>query len=147
VAHASTLQRKIFSLVTGAHARLYRRTGGRFLASVPGSPVLLLTTTGRRSGEPRTVPLAYLDDAGRFVVCGSYGGSDTTPAWVLNLAAHPAATVEVGRRGVEVTASEAEGEEYDRLWARLVAATPAFAGYRTRTTRHLPLLVLTPAAG
>ena len=104
--------------------------------------MLLLTTTGRKSGERRTRPVGYLPDGDRFLVCGSNGGSDHPPAWSLNLRAHPDATVEVGARTLSVTASEITGEEYETAWDRYVAANPGFAGYRTKTTRHLPIFTL-----
>jgi deazaflavin-dependent oxidoreductase (nitroreductase family) len=81
-----------------AQVWIYRRTKGRLAGSVRGTPVLLLTTTGRKSGASRTRPVGYLPDAGRFVVCGSNGGADRSPAWALNLRSHPEATVEVGAR-------------------------------------------------
>ena len=121
---------------------IYRRTKGRRTGSVRGTPVLLLTTTGRKSGERRTRPVGYLPDGDRFLVCGSNGGSDHPPAWSLNLRAHPDATVEVGARTLSVTASEITGEEYETAWDRYVAANPGFAGYRTKTKRHLPIFTL-----
>lgn len=121
---------------------IYRRTKGRRAGSVRGTPVLLLTTTGRKSGERRTRPVGYLPDGDRFLVCGSNGGSDHPPAWSLNLRAHPDATVEVGARTLSVTAAEITGEEYETAWDRYVAANPGFAGYRTRTKRHLPIFIL-----
>jgi len=121
---------------------IYRRTKGRRAGSVRGTPVLLLTTTGRKSGERRTRPVGYLPDGDRFLVCGSNGGSDHPPAWSLNLRAHPDATVEVGARTLSVTASEITGEEYETAWDRYVAANPGFAGYRTKTKRHLPIFTL-----
>ena len=121
---------------------IYRRTKGRRAGSVRGTPVLLLTTTGRKSGERRTRPVGYLPDGDRFLVCGSNGGSDHPPAWSLNLRAHPDATVEVGARTLSVTASEITGEEYETAWDRYVAANPGFAGYRTKTKRHLPIFIL-----
>jgi len=121
---------------------IYRRTKGRRAGSVRGTPVLLLTTTGRKSGERRTRPVGYLPDGDRFLVYGSNGGSDHLPAWSLNLRAHPDATVEVGARTFSVTASEITGEEYETAWDRYVTANPGFAGYRTKTTRHLPIFIL-----
>ncbi len=125
---------------------LYRRTKGRRAGSVRGTPVLLLTTTGRRSGERRTRPIGYLPDGDRFVVCGSNGGSDRSPAWALNLRHQPGAVVEVGDRTLSVTADEVTGAEYEDLWDRYITAYPGFAGYRQKTTRHLPLFILAEAA-
>ena len=121
---------------------IYRRTKGRRAGSMGGTPELLLTTTGRRSGESRTRPVGYLPDGERFLVCRSNGGSDHAPAWSLNLRTHTDATVEVGDRTLSVTASEITGEEYEDAWARYIAAYPSFAGYRRKTQRHLPIFEL-----
>jgi deazaflavin-dependent oxidoreductase (nitroreductase family) len=95
-----------------AQVWIYRRSKGRLVGSVRGTPVLLLTTTGRKSGASRTRPVGYLPDGERFMVCGSNGGSDHAPAWALNLRSHPDATVEVGPRTVSVTATEVTGGDY-----------------------------------
>jgi deazaflavin-dependent oxidoreductase (nitroreductase family) len=121
---------------------IYRRTKGRRAGSVRGTPVLLLTTTGRKSGQRKTRPVGYLPDGDRFLVCGSNGGSDHPSAWSLNLRANPDATVEVGAKTLSVTASEITGEEYETAWAKYIAAYPGFAGYRTKTKRHLPIFIL-----
>lgn len=78
------------------------------------------------------------------MVCGTYAGSDTTPAWALNLTANPHATVEVGGRTLKVTSTPAQGAEYDRLWTATVARMPRYEDYRTKTSRRFPLVVLTP---
>jgi len=121
---------------------VYRRTKGRLAGSMGGTPVLLLTTTGRRSGASRTRPVGFLPDGERLLVCGSNGGADRSPAWALNLRSHPDATVEVGARTLSVVATEVTGAEYEDVWARYVAAYPGFAGYRTKTQRHLPIFIL-----
>jgi len=123
---------------------IYRRSKGRLAGSVRGTPVLLLTTTGRKSGASRTRPVGYLPDGERFVVCGSNLGSDHAPAWALNLGSHPEATVEVGARTVSVMATEVTGGAYEDAWARYIAAYPGFACYRTKTRRHLPIFILQP---
>jgi deazaflavin-dependent oxidoreductase (nitroreductase family) len=108
--------------------------------------VLLLTTTGRKSGMRRTRPLGYYRDDSRFVICGSNGGSDTTPAWTLNLRSDPNATIEVGAESWAVTTSEAVGDEYERLWQAFTGANPNYLGYLEKTQRKLPLVVLEPVA-
>jgi len=125
-----------------AQVWLYRRTQGRRAGSVRGTPVLLLTTTGRKSGVSRTRPIGYLPDSDRFVVCGSNGGSDHHPAWALNLRGHPHATAEVGPRTLTVTATELTGDDYETMWTRYTTAYPAYAAYRTKTRRHLPIFIL-----
>ena len=81
------------------------------------------------------------------MVCGSNGGSDRSPAWALNLRHHPDAVVELGARTVSVTAVEVTGAEYENIWEMYVARYPSFAGYRKKTTRQLPLFILSEAAG
>ena len=104
--------------------------------------MLLLTTTGRKSGERRTRPVGYLPDGDRVPGVWLQRRLGSSPAWSLNLRAHPDATVEVGARTLSVTAAEITGEEYETAWGRYVAANPGFAGYRTRTKRHLPIFIL-----
>ena len=126
------------------HAVTYRSSRGRLLSRFGRAEVLLLTTTGRRSGAPRTVPLLYVEDGGTFVVVGSVGGHDAHPAWVLNLRANPDATVRIGPRVVPVVAEDAAEAARPRLWERLVATYPGYAGYRERTSRRFPIVVLRP---
>lgn len=104
---------------------LYRRTGGR-IALTGRAPVLLLSTTGRRSGLERTVPLFYLRDGGCLVICNVNPGFEGPNPWVLNLRAQPRATVQVGRETYAVTAHEATDEETDRYWPRLTKIWPAY---------------------
>ena len=107
--------------------------------------VLLLTTTGRKSGKQRTTPLLYLEDAGRYVVIASVGGAPKHPAWYLNLLANPAATIEVGRRKLAVTASTASPEERARLWPLAVQMYRGYEDYQAKTTREIPVVILSPA--
>ena len=126
---------------------VYRLSGGRVMGRMPsGAPIFLLTTTGRKSGQRRTVPLLYLADGDDFVVVGSQGGAPRHPGWFLNLEANPQAEVELGRRRVPVTASRLSDQERDRVWPRLVAIYPPYAEYRRRTTRSIPVVRLSPRA-
>lgn len=144
MAKAGKLQRKGTAAFTSGHVRLYRLTRGRLGATMSGHPILLLSTTGRKTGARRTRPVMFIRDTETYVVCGTYAGSDSTPAWALNLQANPDATVELEGRKLQVTAGEAEGAEYERLWKSFVSEIPTFAEYQTKTERHLPILVLTP---
>jgi deazaflavin-dependent oxidoreductase (nitroreductase family) len=118
-------------------------SGGRLAGRIAGgAPVLLLTTTGRKSGKQRTTPLLYLDDAGRYVVIASVGGAPKHPAWYLNLLTNPAATVEVGKRKLAVTAATASPEERARLWPLAVQMYAGYAGYQAKTTREIPVVIL-----
>lgn len=128
------------------HRAIYEKTGGRWMARLAGIDMLLLTTTGRRSGEPRTTPLACFARGDDWVVVGSNNGQDRDPAWWLNLAANPEATVRVGRRRLAVRARLATGTERDELWPWLVERNPVYARYERRTTRPIPVVILSPAA-
>ncbi len=131
-----------FPIMWGLHRGLLRASRGRLGAQVRGLPVLLLTSTGRRSGEPRTVALSYLEHDGGYAVVASNAGADDHPAWWLNLEADPAATVEIRGRRQAVRARLAAGDEAARLWQAVVAANPDFAVYEERTDRELPVVVL-----
>ena len=107
---------------------------------------MLLTTTGRKTGKQRTTPLLYLEDGGRYVVIASVGGAPKHPIWYLNLLASPAATIEVGRRKLDVTAETAPPEERDRLWQLATQMYPPYDDYRAKTEREIPVVILTSAA-
>jgi F420H(2)-dependent quinone reductase len=124
---------------------LYRLTGGRVGGSLDGTPVLLLNTTGRKSGELRTAPVAYLDDGERQIVIGSNAGHKNEPAWSLNLKANPEAEVEIGRKRRPVRARIAEGEERAELWRRINEQYSGFDDYAARTNRDIAVFVLDPA--
>lgn len=124
------------------HPKVYAWTGGRVGGSLMGLPVLLLTTTGRKSGQKRTKALMYLPQGEDFVVIASNLGSDRHPAWWLNLQAGPNAAVQVGSAHHAVRAREAEGEERERIWRALVDKAPAYDDYKARTTRRIPVVVL-----
>lgn len=131
---------------TRLHTSLYRATDGKVGGRMVGSPVLLLVTTGRKTGRERTTPLLYLEDGGRYVIVASNGGAATAPAWWLNLQANPEATVEVGGRKTRVRAREAEGEERARLWKMLVRMYGPYEGYKRKTDREIPVILLEPVA-
>ena len=107
-----------------------------------GVPVLLLTTTGRKSGREWTVPVLYQTDGDRWVVVASAAGNPRHPAWWLNLRSHPDATVQIGRDTHPVHAAEVDGDERARLWRLMAAAYPAYDDYTRRTTRTIPVVVL-----
>jgi deazaflavin-dependent oxidoreductase (nitroreductase family) len=136
--------RLAWRLGSGAHAGVYRATGGKVFGRMGKSPILLLNTVGRKSGKKRTSPLLYVMDGEDFVIIASKGGAATHPAWHLNLMANQEATVEVGDREVQVEAEEADPEDRTRLWQRMVEMYPAYDDYQKRTEREIPLLVLHP---
>jgi len=123
---------------------LYRLTRGRLMGKVGRAPVLLITTTGRRSGQQRTAPVLYLADGERLVVIGSNAGYERPPAWSLNLEANPDAEVEVGSRRLSVRARIADGEERADLWRRCNEQYGGFDEYRERTDRRIRVFVLEP---
>lgn len=128
--------------VAAFHALLYRATRGRLGRRLGGHPVLLLTTTGRRSGRRHTVPLLYLREGTDLVVIASFAGHDRHPAWYLNLTADPRAVAQVEGKRFPVLAREATPEERPHLWAQAVAEYPGYTGYQERTSRRIPLVLL-----
>ena len=108
-------------------------------------PLLLLHHTGAKSGRSYINPLAYMADGDRYVIFGSKGGAPEHPAWCFNLKAGPDVEIEVGTETMAATASEASGEERDRLYNAMAAAVPVFSEYATKTGRQIPVIVLTPA--
>jgi F420H(2)-dependent quinone reductase len=133
--------------VTKLHVAAYRATGGRIGGRLMNSPVLLLLTTGRKTGKERTTPLLYLEDGVNYATVASNGGTTGDPVWWLNLKANPEAAVEIGGRKLRVRAEEIEGEEKRRLWARLVKMYPPYESYQRRTDREIPVVVLRPVEG
>ena len=134
--------RLFITLMSKTHAFWYRATGGSFGARVRGMPVLLLTTTGRKSGKPRTTPLMYLEDGADIVVIASNSGDDRDPAWWRNLKAHPDATIQVGRERRTVHAAWATADEKARIWPKLTAKNADYDEYAKRTTRDIPVVIL-----
>jgi deazaflavin-dependent oxidoreductase (nitroreductase family) len=126
----------------GTHLALYRATGGRIGGSMGALRVLLLTTTGRKSGRSRTAPLVYFEDGDRLVVIGSKGGDPRDPLWWENLKANPEASVQVGATTRRVRARLASPEERARLWPRVKAENSAYAGYERKTRREIPVVLL-----
>ena len=126
-----------------AHVRRYRETGGA-VGHVwkRGSKILLLTTTGRRTGEPSTVPLIYENDGDAYVIVASKGGADAHPGWYRNLAKEPRVEVQVLDEVFAATARTATGEERERLWRLAARQWPDYDVYRTRTDREIPVVVL-----
>ncbi len=123
---------------------LYRLSGGRLGGRVGRAPVLLLTTTGRRSGEPRTAPVVYLADGERVVLIDTNAGNEKLPAWSLNLSANPEAVIEIGRQRRRVRARVAQGEERAELWRRHVEQFAGFDFYLTKLERTPTVWVLEP---
>ena len=125
------------------HVRVYRETGGeRGYIWRNGTTILLLTTTGRKSGEERTTPLIHRVDGDRWIVVASKGGTPDHPAWYLNLAENPDIEIQVKDEVIPVTASTVEGEERDRLWSLMTEVWPDYDAYQSNTDRKIPIVAL-----
>ena len=121
----------------------FRTHEGKVKGPFEGATLLLLNTTGAKSGKQRTSPLMYLPDHNRLIIFASKGGAPMNPDWYHNLLAHPEASVEVGTETFPVTATVVTGEERDRLYAMHAKRFPQFADYETKTTRKIPVVALT----
>jgi deazaflavin-dependent oxidoreductase (nitroreductase family) len=122
----------------------FRANEGRVGGPFEGAPVLLLTSTGAKSGEHRTTPVVYQPDGDRMVIFASKAGAPENPAWYHNLRANPSATVEVGNDTVEVEAVVTEGDERERLFSKQKELMAQFADYEQKTTRQIPVVALKP---
>jgi F420H(2)-dependent quinone reductase len=142
---------KIIKRMSAAHTRLYRATGGKIgkkwrvgSALLKGVPICLVTTTGRKSGQLRTVPLCYLDDGERVILVASQGGLPSNPQWYLNIAANPAIEIRIGRTDRLMRARTADPDERAELWPRLVDMYADYASYATWTEREIPVVICEP---
>jgi F420H(2)-dependent quinone reductase len=135
---------KVAKLFTGLHATVIRRSGGKVGQKFRGAPVLLLTTTGRKSGQPRTTPLLYLRDGEDIAVVASYGGDDRFPAWYHNLVANPEVSAEVDGQKLQLRASVADAATKARLWPELLKMYKTYESYQKKTDREIPVVVLSP---
>jgi deazaflavin-dependent oxidoreductase (nitroreductase family) len=120
----------------------FRANEGKVGGQFEGANLLLLHTTGARSGQERINPLAYQQVGEDYAVFGSKGGAPTDPDWYRNLVAHPSVTLEVGTETFPATARVAEGEERERIWSRQKEAVPGFAEYEQQTNRSIPVVVI-----
>ncbi|HZX55670.1 MAG TPA: nitroreductase family deazaflavin-dependent oxidoreductase [Ilumatobacteraceae bacterium] len=124
----------------------FRANGGKVGGQFEGAPLLLLHTTGAKSGKARVSPVMYLADGDDHVVFASKAGAPTNPDWYHNLLANPRASIEVGDQTLNVVARVADGETRERLWSRQKELYPGFADYEAKTTREIPVVILEPAA-
>jgi deazaflavin-dependent oxidoreductase (nitroreductase family) len=120
----------------------FRSNGGKVGGPFEGATLLLLTSTGAKSGQPRMAPLAYLTVDGKMIIIGSKAGADTNPDWVHNLRANPSAHIEVGTDAYDVTARELPADERDATYPKVVALAPGFGEYQEKTSRVIPLFEL-----
>lgn len=121
----------------------FRANGGRVGGQFANTPLLLLNTIGAKSGQPRTSPLAYIEDGDRIVIIASKGGAPSNPDWYYNLLANPLVTIELGSERFQARAMAlTEGHERDRIYAKMAARNPGFAAYELNTTRKIPVVLL-----
>jgi deazaflavin-dependent oxidoreductase (nitroreductase family) len=120
----------------------FRANGGKVSGQYEGARLLLLTTTGAKSGLRRTTPLGYLSDGDRMIVAASMLGAPKNPDWYHNLVAHPEVTIEIGAETFDTIATVVEGKERERLWAKFAEAYPMLAEHQAKTTRPIPLVAL-----
>jgi deazaflavin-dependent oxidoreductase (nitroreductase family) len=120
----------------------FRTNGGKVTGQFAGADLLLLSTTGAKSGQTRVSPLAYFRIDGKLIIIGSFAGAPVNPAWVHNLRANPRARVEVGTDAFDVTARELPAAERDAFFEKVAAAAPGFADYQSKTDRVIPLVEL-----
>lgn len=135
----------IIRWMSHANTWLYRASGGRLGSTwLRGAPVMLLTTKGRKSGEPRTTPLLYLRDGNDIIIVGSQGGMSKHPLWYFNLEASPDCEVEIGSTCTLMRARRVSDDEKAGLWPRLTQMYRDFDDYQARTERNIPVLRLSP---
>jgi deazaflavin-dependent oxidoreductase (nitroreductase family) len=135
------------TLLNQEHVQKYRETDGEVGYLWNGVPILLLTTTGRKSGEPRTTPLIFARDGDDYLVVASQGGAPTHPNWYLNLLDRPEAEIQVKAERIRVTGRAAPAEERPRLWDVVRGPWPNYDVYQERTDREIPVVVLSPVGG
>ena len=131
-----------FKWMSRIHTFLYRRGGGEGLGTTfQKIPVALLTTTGRKTGEPRVSPLYFLRDGDRVIVAASKSGTDKNPMWYLNLKANPKVSVQIRKEVLDLTARDATDEERAKYWPQLVQMYPTYEDYQSWTDRSIPIVV------
>lgn len=136
----------IATTLSKLHVGLYRVSGGRIGGRIFNAPIMLLTTTGHKTGQQRTTPLLYLDvDQSTYAIVGSFAGSDKPPAWAVNLLKSPSAQIQIGSNILKVNAVTATPQKKAELWPRLVALYPDYQVYQDRTSRDIPVILLTAA--
>jgi deazaflavin-dependent oxidoreductase (nitroreductase family) len=123
----------------------FRANSGKVGGGFDGAPMIVLTTTGAKSGQPRTNPLVYLADAERIVIFASKAGAPTNPDWYHNLVAHPRVQVELGGETFDADATVAKGDERERLYTKQASIMPGFVEYQEKTDRVIPVVLLTRA--
>lgn len=136
----------LFRTLLSVLVSLYQRTHGKIGGTMQGLPVLLLTTTGRKTGKKHTTPLGYLEHEGQYVVIASNAGSNRHPAWFHNLTHTPQVTLQIRDQQFTALAKRADPNLRQQLWATLVARSPGYGAYEKRTAREIPMVLLQPVS-
>ncbi len=136
--------RSVLKVALSLYVFLYHLTNGAIGGQMSGLPVLLLTTTGRKTGKQRTIPLGYFEQDGSYVIIASNGGADRNPAWFYNVTSNPQVTIQMRNRQMAVHAQEADPEKRTQLWAHLLTLAPAYGQYAQHTKRVIPMILLRP---
>jgi deazaflavin-dependent oxidoreductase (nitroreductase family) len=139
------MKKRLIQWFTALNMTLIRLTGGRVGGRLGSQTILLLQTTGRKTGRPHTLPVAYFHHEGNYLLVGSNWGRRRHADWYLNLLREPNGTIEVRGKRITVTAHDADGEEYARLWKFATDRHPPYREYQEMTDRRIPIMVLTPA--
>ncbi len=131
---------------TMMHAFIYQLTGGRFGSAMGGMNVLLLTTIGRKTGKVRSTPLSYSQDDNNYVITASNAGQERHPGWYFNLQNDSNVTIQVKGKQIKTTAVTADPQKRTQLWQQLIKTAPAYDEYTQKTSREIPVVILTPKA-
>ena len=134
----------MYKLIIALTNFLYRQSGGRLGGKMNGGDVLLLTTTGRKTGKQRTRPLIYFRNSQAYVIAASAGGASSNPGWFFNLRSNPYAVIQVKDKRIPVLAEVADPEKKGALWTQLVASLPFYEQYQRKTKREIPMVILHP---
>jgi deazaflavin-dependent oxidoreductase (nitroreductase family) len=137
-------QRRFIRVFIATHRRILAASGGRLLGRMGGHPLLILTTTGQRTGRSHSTPVIGIRSGKDWLAVASNGGAATQPLWVRNIAANPEVTVRLGKRTEAFTARILPDEERSEWWPKLVQAYPTYATMQEKTDRDLPVILLTP---
>ena len=141
----SPFGRSMIKLFGKLHKAFYQKTGSRIFARLGKMPNLLLTTTGRKSGKLRTIPLLYIENDDGFAIVASFAGAPEHPSWYLNLQSNPKATVQIGKQVIPVIATTASPAEKESLWPRFTAMYADYDSYENATDRDIPIVLLKSA--
>jgi deazaflavin-dependent oxidoreductase (nitroreductase family) len=145
MATPSAPQKKVMKAANRVHVALYRASSGKFAGRIANLPILLITTSGRKSGKPYTNPVVYIKDGQDYLVTASAGGMDWHPGWYFNLKNKPEARIQIGGQAFDVQAVIVDGEERTGLYERFKAVSSNFVKYEKGTSRVIPVIRLIPA--